>query len=281
MALTPLKARTGIAAQIAAGVHVHKFRFIPLSSVEATMSRRALGIAAALITMPFMGLPAWADTCVMAPVGTYTAPGFSCSEGGLTFSDFVVNATALPIEARINFRTFANPTDISPFFNEDANALGVQLDTNQLVSAVSALQDSPASSDIRWSYNVSSSGLPLNAIFVQAGSSDLSSDRLPSGTASILLSVDLGNVGQLSLPGLGTATVAFAPKEALHVVNDSLLLSGEDGFAVVPSILNAFGIVRQAPVHVPGPIAGAGLPGLILACGALLALARRRRQLVV
>jgi hypothetical protein len=41
------------------------------------------------------------------------------------------------------------------------------------------------------------------------------------------------------------------------------------------------GLVDASVRNVPGPIVGAGLPGLVIACGGLLALARRRRQKIV
>ena len=47
--------------------------------------------AAALGIVALVGTPAWAAPCVIAPVATYTASGFSCNVDGFTFSNIVVN----------------------------------------------------------------------------------------------------------------------------------------------------------------------------------------------
>src|SRR5262249_3376006 len=74
-----------------------------------------------------------------------------------------------------------------------------------------------------------------------------------NGFADWLLSV-------VSLQGLaGTDTVQF------HAVWNNAS-DGAESFFII---------------GVPGPLAGAGLPGLVMACGGLIALARRRRQQIV
>jgi hypothetical protein len=50
-------------------------------------------------------------------------------------------------------------------------------------------------------------------------------------------------------------------------------------FGVQPFVVTGYnGSFEFSPVAIPGPVAGAGLPGLVMACGGLLAWTRRRKQ---
>ena len=80
-------------------------------------------------------------------------------------------------------------------------------------------------------------------------------------------------VDVLNWQGAGFATNSFNGFNNVVVAVDIQFADSQTG------IVGAPGPLTPTPFSsVPGPIAGAGVPGLIAACAGLLALGRRRRR---
>jgi hypothetical protein len=107
-------------------------------------------------------------------------------------------------------------------------------------------------------------------------------DAAANGSASIIAGDQFGHLFNFSLPLSGSGQNFFTLTGTAGELIIGVGISSNVGLGDVSQI--RFGATSTLPpgvtpfTAVPGPIAGAGLPGLIAACGALIALARRRRQ---
>jgi hypothetical protein len=105
------------------------------------------------------------------------------------------------------------------------------------------------------------SGLPslLADAFAQ-----LTGTKTGTGVATLseqLLNAQNQTVGSISLTAPNTSqTINFTPTKTLSVFKDQQNSSGTSGSAMTSLMTNAFSLA-------PAPIVGAGLPGLIAACG--------------
>jgi len=109
---------------------------------------------------------------------------------------------------------------------------------------------------------------------VTAGSTFTKSWTTALGTFTETLTVNLVTPGPTSLgvTAIGTITSTnplFDPTPVFY--SAAYTQNGGPGQQINASF-------NDSTVAIPGPIAGAGLPGLMAACGALVAFARRRRK---
>jgi hypothetical protein len=211
----------------------------------------AVGVAAALTTISLMASPAWAAPCVTDTVGAYSAPGFSCNVDGVTFSQISISATV----SGGGLVTLGNITPIQVVVN---GAL-----ENILSLSYTANAPAGATADIAWTYVVT--GNFLTDAFVSLAATDMN-----GGTSSV--NEQLSNGITLNLNAPGTTTKTFSPIGSLGVIKDQINV-GNTGSADASILQNGFSLSA-----VPGPIVGAGTPGLVAGCAGLIGLARRRRR---
>lgn len=235
--------------------------------------RSLVGVAAALIATPLMGLPAWGAACSsfitmgnLIPIATATASGFSCEVNQLTFSNIQVNNSGGPLFGFFVYNQNGESGLTLNYANTSVGGVVTDAAWLMTVTAAPGVLINDVFAQLTGSVTALATGLPPGPAGQHAF---LSEDVLQLGTSNVVAHIDLSLPAP---PGLSADTKFFTtPVSGVSVFKNQQNVSVPDGLIVTSLLTNAFSVV-------PGPIAGAGLPGLVVAALGLVGLGRRRRQ---
>jgi hypothetical protein len=209
----------------------------------------AMGVSASLLIGSSFMSSAWAAPCAAGSVAQYTAPGFSCSVGPLTFSHFTVatssGGAAIVVDNAPNafnpdVLTAGGHTEYGFSLSYSATALGVGLGLS--------------TADIAVTYNVTSApGSMVDAYMAFTGGA--------VGLAISNMSETLSNGSTMLLAGPGATSTTFGAVNDLSAIKDQNN-SAFAGSAFASVLVDGFSVTGGA-VPEPGTIAlfGAGLLG--------------------
>jgi hypothetical protein len=185
------------------------------------------------------GSSALAAACSIAPVSTYTATGFSCSVGPVTFSD--INVTpSMTGSGAVSVGTF------SPFMT----VIDGETENGLDLSYTSSTSFGGGTADVAWTYDVTAaSGKQL----VDASAS-LTGGVIGASAASVL-NETLSNGKTLSLSMGGRTSVTFAPIDMLHATKDQQDTAAAGSVAFSSIMGNGFSVSTPGgPPPPPGVI---------------------------